>query len=87
MQTEPSSSTAQLTSAVVLNWHDTEQTLDCVRSLLAEPLVDHVFAVDNDADGDLGRALSRLSTDKITLIESVENRGYSAGVNLGLRAA
>ena len=75
------------TAAVVLNWRDSKQTVECIRSLLEEPLIAHVFVVDNESDGDLRLALAHLSDHEYTLLEVAENRGFSAGVNVGLRLA
>lgn len=83
----PDAAPERSTAAVVLNWRDAEQTLLCIDSLLAEPLVDHIFVVDNETTGDLRAALVAVPVERMTLIESPENRGFSAGVNLGLRAA
>lgn len=83
----PDATPDRSTAAVVLNWRDAEQTLMCIDSLLAEPLVDHIVVVDNEATGELRAALAAVPAERMTLIESAENRGFSAGVNLGLRAA
>lgn len=83
---QPETDSDQRTAAVVLNWRDAEQTIACLASLHAEPLIDHVFLVDNEADGTLRDALVG-ADDRVTLIESRENRGFSAGVNLGIAAA
>lgn len=83
----PHGQPAQRTAAVVLNWRDTEQTRTCIASLLAEPLIEHIFVVDNESSGQLRAVLAAGPAERLTLIEAAENRGYSAGVNLGLRAA
>lgn len=74
-------------AAVVLNWRDATQTIACIRSITQDHEVDRIFVVDNEANGELRSALKRESMLTIELIESEENRGFSAGVNLGLEAA
>lgn len=67
--------------AVVLNWHDTESTLECVRSVLSDRRVTHTWVVDNESNAALS---SKLNDSRSSLIELRENRGFAAGVNAGI---
>lgn len=71
--------------AVVLNWKDTEATLSCVSSLVASSSISRIWIIDNESDGSLSAHL-HLSR-AISLIELPENRGFAAGVNVGLQHA
>lgn len=75
--------------AVVLNWRDTARTLRCLDSLLADELIRTVYLVDNESTGDLRRALASQYPShypsRVQLVELAENRGFSAGVNVGIR--
>ncbi|MGK9147407.1 glycosyltransferase family 2 protein [Plantibacter flavus] len=74
-------------AAVVLNWRDTENTMACLGSLAEHSTLEQIFIVDNETDGSLGQALASPGTPSHTLLEEPANRGFSAGVNVGLRAA
>lgn len=79
--------TGRRLAAVTLNWHDTESTLRCVASLLAQDTSLHVYVVDNESDGGLASAVDRSFGSAVTVIEVAENRGFAGGINLGLRRA
>lgn len=73
--------------AVVVNFRTAGDTMNCVRSLLADPLVVHIVVVDNHSGA---RDVARLESeceglDRVSLHLMARNLGYSAGNNLGLR--
>lgn len=73
--------------AVVLNYNGGEQTLSCLRSLLATEgdAVLTVVLVDNaSTDGIASRV--RVELPAITVVESPTNRGFAGGCNLGIAA-
>jgi len=75
------------TVAVILNHATADETVRAVRSLMqATSPVAEIIVVDNGS-GD--RSVDRISRSEpaIRMIESRENRGFSAGCNLGIRAA
>ncbi len=74
-------------AAVTLNWHDNESTLQCLASLLSQDVPLRVYVVDNESDGTLEVAVRRQFGSQVTVIEARENRGFSGGMNLGLKAA
>lgn len=69
--------------AVVLNWRDAQQTIDCVNSLLAEDRVSRIIVVDNESSGLLRHVWAE--EPRVYLSEQSNNLGFSAGVNVGLR--
>jgi GT2 family glycosyltransferase len=77
----------QSLAAVTLNWRDLGSTVHCVDSLLAQDISVHVYVVDNESDGRLAADFSERYGPQVTVIEVPENRGFAAGMNLGLRAA
>jgi GT2 family glycosyltransferase/glycosyltransferase involved in cell wall biosynthesis len=83
----PSQAAAERVAAVVLNYRTPDETLLAVESLLASirPF-DAVIVVDNGADDVLRTALHRL-LDRITLLSTGSNLGFSSGVNVGIREA
>lgn len=73
--------------ALTLNWHATELTLEWVQSLLSVQPVTKLVIVDNESDGALSRALAARFPEelqRITLLDLRENRGFAAGMNVGL---
>jgi hypothetical protein len=75
-------------SAVVLNYLNYDQTILCVRDLLAQDqsLLD-VVVVDNDSPNESLAKLKEAfaNESRVTILQSDENRGYAAGNNLGAR--
>ncbi|EZP29039.1 glycosyltransferase family 2 protein [Microbacterium oleivorans] len=69
--------------AVVLNWRDTDATMQCLDSLLREKLLASVVLVDNESSGELRSAVS----DRVQLVENPENLGFAKGVNSGIHKA
>ena len=76
-----------LVAIVVLNWNGAEDTLRCLESLERQTYPNfRLLVVDNGStDGSL--AALRALGERITLIESPENLGYTGGNNLGMRRA
>jgi N-acetylglucosaminyl-diphospho-decaprenol L-rhamnosyltransferase len=75
-------------SAIVLNYVNDDQTLECVRSLLAQdyPALD-VVVVDNcSPNGSEERLRAALGGEaRVAVLQTGENRGYAAGNNAGCR--
>lgn len=71
---------------VVLDYNGGRKTLDCVLSFLAIPREDiHVIVVDNNSDD---RAIDECAKwDRVTLLPTGKNLGYSGGNNRGIREA
>lgn len=80
-------STLGSTCAVVLNWKDTRGTTSCIQSLLEIFDPSNIVVVDNESTGDLKARVKQRFPIGIVVIENKENRGFAAGVNLGIRFA
>lgn len=72
-------------AAVVLTWRDVEMTVGCVHGLVDECHVPEVFLVDNESTGRLREPTRNWNNRGLRLVELVENRGFAAGLNQGLR--
>lgn len=75
---------------IVVNWNRAEDTIACVRSILAmdvQPAA--IYLVDNHSrTDDLGQIRQALAHEpRVAIVEAGDNLGYSGGNNLGLRAA
>ena len=66
---------------VVVNWRQAELTIRAARSIREQLGDGDVLVVVDNASGD-GSA-ERLRREGLTVVESSENRGFGAGVNLG----
>jgi len=80
-------STLASTCAVVLNWKDPRGTTECIRSLLEVFDAANIVVVDNESTGELRTIVDQQFPVGIVMIENAENRGFAAGVNLGIRLA
>lgn len=86
MAPSPDDAPSSRTHAVVLNWNGAAHTLRCVRSLDAARADVRVIVVDNGStDGSVAEIAA--ACPGVCLVRSDENRGYSGGVNLGIRRA
>lgn len=70
---------------VILNYKDyktTQKLLDAVKDF---PEIDHIAVVDNDSQNESYDILKQYTCDKISVLRSGSNRGYSYGNNIGIR--
>ena len=90
-------------AAIILNYNSAKDTIKCLGLLQKQRGVDlHVVVVDNNSNEDLGirneelwstvnflspKAQRPMVQQSIEVIFAEENRGYSAGNNIGLRRA
>lgn len=78
-------------AAVIVNYRTPDLTLDAMDSLLPQldPLRDEILLVDNASpDASMARLeaglLERGADLPVCVVQAPQNRGFSAGVNLGL---
>src|SRR5262249_14726830 len=70
---------------IVLSYNTADETVTCIKSLLAEKITGmELVVVDNDSHDDSVAKLKRLGP-KIKLIESKTNLGFAKGCNLGVQ--
>jgi GT2 family glycosyltransferase len=71
---------------IIVNFNSSGYVAECLHSLRGEP-VDRILVVDNASEepdqADLARCVE--SHERAGLVVSKENRGFAAGVNLGVR--
>ena len=78
---------ADRVAAIVLNYQTPDETLLSVRSLLASRRpFDDLIVVDNGGDKALESTL-RDVRDRVTILSTGSNLGFSGGVNVGIREA
>ena len=81
-------------AAVVLNYRTPEMVIACLESVVPQmdPACARVVVVDNASGDDSVEQIERAIADRgwsrqVELVASPENRGFSAGNNLGIRSA
>ena len=73
-------------TVVVPSWNAREEVGDCLRSLEKQSLKPHIIVVDNGSiDG--SPQFIKETFKKIELIEHRENKGFTGGVNAGIKKA
>lgn len=75
---------------IILNYNTYEETIECVSSIKRyTSLCYQIYIVDNMSRDESYKKLQEKyrRDEKICLIQSVENSGYSAGNNIGIRRA
>lgn len=74
-------------SVVIVNYRTPELTISCVRSLLRHAIAapEDIIVVENASGDDSTNIIA--AAVNCTVIRSMENHGYGAGINLGVRRA
>lgn len=76
-----------ITTLVVLNYRDIEGSERVCRLAKDIRCIDYVIIVDNASNDGSYEKLSALKSDKVKVVESGKNGGYSYGYNFGLKIA
>ncbi len=76
-----------LASVVVLNWNGRHFLADCLTSLRQQTLRDYEVIVVDNGSTDGSRTYVQETFPEMRVIALPENRGFSAGNNVGIRAA
>jgi GT2 family glycosyltransferase len=71
------------TAAIIVNWNNSKDTLECIGSLAKSDLACKIIVVDNGSRKDDVSILRTVSG--IALIECAENIGFGRGNNVGIR--
>lgn len=78
----------QSVTSVILNWRDPQNTQKCIELLGQNPQISKIILVHNESSVDVSLSFNLPSHfPEVTEIHVEENRGFSAGVNEGLRFA
>jgi GT2 family glycosyltransferase len=80
--------TQPLVLIVTLNWNDHERTAEAVKSVLKMDYLNfRVLIVENGSTDGSAVALRQIADNRVELLESAVNKGYTGGCNLGLARA
>lgn len=76
-------------AVIILNYNSSNDCRKCIGYILQQKNIDtHIVVVDNCSQSEDFEKLSFYCTEQeIRLLQSTENKGYSAGNNIGLRYA
>lgn len=73
---------------IILNWNLKDETITCVKSVLASSyLPERVIVVDNGSSDGSASYIAKHFGNSIHLILNETNKGFAAGVNEGIRYA
>lgn len=72
---------------VILNYNDSETTLDLAERVKSYGVLDYILIVDNCSTDDSWKRIERIDEDKIVKLRLDNNGGYGAGNNAGVRYA
>jgi len=79
---------------IILNYNTPEMTLECIESIERNTIAEHKYYIIDNAstDGSYKKIKheferNKWNLPKYTFIKSEKNNGYSAGNNIGIRAA
>lgn len=72
---------------VVLNYRDYETTSNFIENIKEYDSINKIVVVDNNSNDNSYEKLSKLSNEKIHVIKSEKNGGYSYGNNVGIKYA
>lgn len=70
---------------VIVNYNDYETTLKLVDNVINYKSLVEVVVVDNASTDNSVKVLKKVKNDKLTILEAKENKGYSAGLNIGAK--
>ena len=70
---------------VILNYNDSENTCLMLDNIKNFKILDYIIIVDNKSTDDSVKKLKKYENKKIKLVETENNRGYSAGNNVGIK--
>lgn len=68
---------------VIINYNDYSTTKKLLENIVDYSCLDKIVVVDNCSTDDSFKKLKKLKYKKVDVIESKENKGYAAGMNLG----
>src|SRR4051812_24301804 len=88
IEIETNDARVPLVLIVMLNWNSADETLAALESVTRMSYPNfRVLIVDNASRDGSNVELRRVIGDRIELLESLINTGYTGGCNLGLRHA
>jgi len=72
---------------VILNYNDSNTTINYLKSIRNFSIIDHIVVVDNKSTDNSFQEINRYRTEKIDVITTEKNGGYGYGNNYGIKYA
>ena len=76
-----------MNAIIILNYNDCETVEKYLDSIINYRIIDRIVVVDNCSTDDSWERLKKLVNEKVSVIQTNGNYGYSAGNNFGIRYA
>jgi len=76
-----------ITSCVILNYNDSETTINLLEIIFKYSTLNYIIVVDNHSSDDSYRRLLNYKCEKLIIIRTEKNGGYGYGNNVGIRYA
>lgn len=73
------------TGMVIVNYNTAEDTIELIDSVINYSIIDKIVVVDNNSKDDSVKKIGKIKNKKVHLIANKENKGYSAGLNIGIK--
>ena len=73
------------TGIVILNYNDSETTVELINRIKNYEILDLIVIVDNKSTDNSYEVLKKYENEKIKVIQSQANNGYGSGNNIGAR--
>ena len=70
---------------VILNYYCYQDTIKLISTISRYDSVSHIVVVDNRSPNESFEQLSKFASDKVSVIQTPSNDGYSSGNNFGIR--
>lgn len=70
---------------IILNYNDLETTKKYINNIKDYKVLDKIIIVDNKSTDNSYEELKKISNDKISVIETDDNKGYAYGNNFGIK--
>lgn len=75
--------------AIMLNWNQLNDTVDCIASLKESSMPVHIIVLDQSSEDGSGVVLRNMYRDdaQVTVVLNDQNYGFAEGMNIGIRHA
>lgn len=74
-----------MTFLLIINYNDFKNTKRLIKNVFEYKTIDKIIVVDNKSTDDSYKNLKKMKNDKIDIILSDNNLGYSYAINLGIK--
>ena len=75
------------TAIVILNYNDSDTTIEMIKQIKNYKILDNIIVVDNNSTDDSYNILKKEEKNNIDIIKTDDNKGYAYGNNYGIKYA